>query len=165
MSQTTWTSSQLKKLGNCIRNDEIPGPELPDYDTVMLHYNDLATETQTKIENMDWTSLLGSRKFEVTSRAKTFDTLRQKLQRDKTLQLPNVQDIAGVRFEAEMNLREQDDVADRIADQFSHDKTTCINDLRHDPHSGYRAVHLRLILREGVHVRGRVEPAWVCGRA
>ncbi|GAA2558257.1 hypothetical protein GCM10009861_17880 [Neomicrococcus aestuarii] len=131
----------------------------------MLHYNDLATETQTKIENMDWTSLLGSRKFEVTSRAKTFDTLRQKLQRDKTLQLPNVQDIAGVRFEAEMNLREQDDVADRIADQFSHDKTTCIKDLRHDPHSGYRAVHLRLILREGVHVRGRVEPAWVCGRA
>ncbi|MDQ0755779.1 hypothetical protein [Arthrobacter sp. B3I4] len=157
-----WTTNQLKKLGFCIR-DEMPIPDsLPSYDEVMVFYNDLAADTQAKIRGLDWAPLLGDRVPEVTSRPKTIDTLRQKLQRDRSTPLPSVQDVAGVRFEAEMTLDEQDAVATAIAGYFDHDLKTCIRDMRNDPHSGYRAVHLWLRLpgRVEVQIRTHLQGQW-----
>lgn len=110
---------------------------------------------------IDFSDVLGDRKFEVTSRAKTIDTLRDKLRRDRATPLPSVQDIAGVRFEAEMSLREQDEVAARIARRFDH-SDSCIHDLRAAPHSGYRAVHLwlRLPARVEVQIRTHLQGEW-----
>lgn len=157
-----WPTNQMKKLGVCIR-DETPIPDtLPSYDDVMVFYNDLAADTQAKIANLDWSSLLGERIPEVTSRPKTIDTLRQKLQRDRATPLTSVQDIAGVRFEAEMTLDEQDAVANAIAGLFGHDLELCTRDLRTNPHSGYRAVHiwLRLPARVEVQIRTHLQGQW-----
>ena len=156
-----WTSGQLRKLGNCLR-DELPVPShLPQYEDVMEYYNDVAVFVQEKLDSLDWDSLLTGRPFKVTSRLKTLDTLTQKLNRDRQYPLPAVQDIAGVRFEAEMTLDEQDAVAGAIMGMFNQDPG-CIHDLRSEPHSGYRAVHvwLRLPVRVEVQVRTRIQGHW-----
>ncbi|WP_052136027.1 hypothetical protein [Arthrobacter sp. PAMC 25486] len=128
----------------------------------MMFYNDVAADTQERIRGLDWESLLGGKTFEVTSRPKTIDTLRQKLQRGISTPLPNIQDIAGVRFEAEMSLDEQDAVVTAIVGLFGHVSETRVKDLRLDPHSGYRAVHiwLRLPVRVEVQVRTHLQGEW-----
>jgi ppGpp synthetase/RelA/SpoT-type nucleotidyltranferase len=154
-----WSMSALRNLGNCIR-DELPLPEsLPDYSEVMLWYTDLAAMVQQKIAGEDWSSILRGGSYEVTSRPKTIDTLREKLRRDRSTPLPRIQDVAGVRFEAEMTLDQQDLVAARIVELFDHEPARSIHDLRKSPHSGYRAVHIWLSLDGSMHERlaGRVE--------
>lgn len=127
----------------------------------MFWYNDLAAHVQQRVDDVDWVSMLETASFEITSRPKTIDTLRQKLLRDKDMPLLSVQDIAGVRFEAEMSLDQQDAVAVAVAGLFGHGIES-IRDLRERPHSGYRAVHvwLRLPARVEVQIRTHLQGAW-----
>lgn len=158
---TPWTTSDLRKLGRCIR-DGVPPPEgLPRYSDVMLWYNELAAFVQKRIASHDWSGVL-SGPIEVTSRPKTLDTLREKLQRDQSTPLQNIQDVAGVRFEAEMTLGQQDLVVAQIVDLFAHDPKIAVHDLRDSPHSGYRAVHIWLKLdgRVEVQVRTHLQGEW-----
>lgn len=155
MDSCPWSNSQLERLGDHIRDRSEPDPALPSYSEVMLWYNDLATHVQKRIERIDWSPLLGVRVPEITSRPKTIDTLRQKLVRQDKTPLARIGDIAGVRFEAEMTLSEQDAVAVAIAGEFTSDASVAIKDLRMDPHSGYRAVHRRLKLERLVEVQIR----------
>jgi ppGpp synthetase/RelA/SpoT-type nucleotidyltranferase len=162
MQDCPWPLGRLKKLGDCIR-DGVPIPDdVPEYKHVMLWYNDLAADSMQKIAAIDWTPLLGDRVPEITSRPKTIDTLRQKLIRERRMNLPSMQDIAGVRFDAEMTLSEQDGVASAIAGIFAHDSGTCIKDIRANPHSGYRGVHLHLRLqgRVEVQIRTHLQSEW-----
>ena len=161
MLESPWSNARLKKLSRHIREGTPTPSGVPSYDEVMLWYNDVAADVLQKIEGLDWTPLLGDRPFEVSSRSKTIDTLRQKLRRDRNTPLPFVQDVAGVRFEAEMSLDEQDAVAHAIAGMYGHGHDS-IKDLRADPHSGYRAVHvwLRLPVRVEVQVRTHMQSAW-----
>lgn len=162
MNDLPWSNKQLRKLGKCIQLGEVPSGNVPDYGEVMMHFNNVAADTQEKIKSLDWESLLGGRTFEVTSRPKTIDTLREKLDRDPSNPLQVIQDIAGVRFEAEMTLDEQDAVVTAIVGLFNHDPNQCVKDLRVRPHSGYRAVHiwLRLPTRVEVQVRTHLQSAW-----
>ena len=160
MEPMPWTSNQLKRLSRQIRAGESAAGTTPSYGDVMLWYNDLAESVQTAISALDWVPLLGERAFEITSRPKTLDTLRQKLQRDPSTPLPSVQDVAGVRFEAEMTLDEQDAVVTAIAGLFDHPIPDCVRDLRVTPHSGYRAVHIWLEARVEVQVRTHLQGDW-----
>lgn len=166
-TQLPWSLKSLRKLGVwiCDHPDENPPSTLPTYDDVMVFYNELAAATQAEIEGWDWAPLLGDRVREVTSRPKTIDTLREKLKRDHATPLQSVQDIAGVRFEAEMTLDEQDAVVEAIAGHFRRpdDPDSCrVRDMREEPHSGYRAVHLwlRLPARVEVQVRTHLQGQW-----
>ncbi|MFT4220586.1 MAG: hypothetical protein QM611_08725 [Microbacterium sp.] len=162
MDACPWGTNELKRLGVHIRDETPPGSDHPSYGEVMAWYNDLAASVQRRISGLDWPPLLRERPFEVTSRAKTIDTLRQKLRRHPTYKLPTVQDIAGVRFEAEMSLDEQDAVVNAICGVYDHDISTCVQDMRDEPHSGYRAVHiwLRLPQRVEVQVRTHLQGEW-----
>lgn len=155
-----WSNNRLKLLSRHIRDGTVVPDGVPTYGDVMLWYNDVAAEVQHAIECLDWTPLLGDRPFEVTSRSKTLDTLQQKLRRDPSTPMPSVQDIAGVRFEAEMSLDEQDAIAHAVAGMYGQGAS--IKDLRSDPHSGYRAVHvwLRLPARVEVQIRTHMQSAW-----
>jgi ppGpp synthetase/RelA/SpoT-type nucleotidyltranferase len=129
----------------------------------MLWYNDLAADVQERVNSLNWEPLLLGRPFEVTSRPKTLDTLRDKLIRDPSTPLQNVQDIAGVRFEAQMSLDEQDGVVNAICGLFGHDlDDRTVRDMRASPHSGYRAVHiwLRLPARVEIQVRTHLQGLW-----
>lgn len=162
MQQRPWSLGQLKNLGFSIRDQTDIRAGIPDYDEVMSWYNDLALDVQNRIMDLTWETILPDRPVEVTSRPKTIDTLRQKLLRDPATPLPSIQDIAGVRVEADMNLNEQDTVVDSIVGAFS-DSAPTIKDLRVGPHSGYRAVHVWLRLPSGrveIQVRTHIQGAW-----
>lgn len=150
-------------MGERVRDDVEVSDHVPNYDDVLLWYDDLSAAVQEKIRAVDWAPVLGETPiFEVTSRAKTIDTLREKLQRDHSTPLPSIQDVAGVRFEADMVLSQQDAVALAIAHAFDHDETA-IRDIRADPHSGYRAVHVWLRLPAGrveVQIRTHLQGRW-----
>lgn len=162
MLERPWTTGQLRRLSLHLRDGVVGHGDRPDYGEVMSWYNDLAAEVQSRVAGLDWPPLLQERQFEVTSRPKTIDTLRQKLQRDPSTPLPSVQDIAGVRFEAEMSLDEQDAVVNAICGVFNHDPAVAVRDMRSNHHSGYRAVHiwLRLPARVEVQVRTHLQGEW-----
>ncbi|WP_228516568.1 nucleotidyltransferase family protein [Curtobacterium flaccumfaciens] len=161
-----WGTKSLRRVGEHIRTGASLSHNDPSYDQVMLWYNDLATWVQSEIEAMDWGPLLPGTRPSLVSRPKTIDTLRQKLDRQPTLDMGSVQDIAGVRFEAEMTLDQQDAIASAIAAHFDHDPDDggCVRDLRTSSHSGYRAVHVWLRFekrgRVEVQVRTHMQGAW-----
>lgn len=93
-------------------------------------------------------------------RAKT--TLLAKLRRRPYLQLNTIQDIAGVRIDADLLLGEQTRLAREIADHFGADQPA-IHDLRDHPHAGYRAVHVWLRLPAGrveIQIRTILQSLW-----
>ena len=161
MEERPWTTNELKRLSRTIRNSE-PSDDVANYLEVMSWYNDLATDIQRSIACIDWQPLLSMRSVEVTSRPKTIDTLRQKLLRYTSIPLPNVQDIAGIRVEADMNLDEQDVVVEAIVEQLFQFNPQ-VRDLREKPHSGYRAVHIWVYPfggRAEIQVRTHTQGAW-----
>ncbi len=162
MDRAPWTNRQLRSLGHAIRDGHDAAAHDPTYDEVVTYFNGLALDAQYALDSLDWEPLLHGRIPEITSRPKTIDTLRQKLHRDRNTPLQNVQDIAGVRFEAEMSLDEQDGVALAIAGLFSQEPASAIHDIRSTPHSGYRAVHiwLKLPSRVEVQVRTHLQGMW-----
>lgn len=169
--EAKWTVGKLKRLGIALRDGAEPSSGLPDYDEVMLFYNEAAVRVEEDIDRHDWSPILGDIRPRVTSRAKSIDTLREKLQRTKTFPLPSIQDIAGVRFEADMSLAQQEKVANEVAALFV--PAGKIDDIRQAPHSGYRAMHVlfrlptwdgdatsRLQVRVEVQIRTQLQSAW-----
>lgn len=87
---------------------------------------------------------------------------RAKLQRQTTLKLGQVQDLAGVRVDADMVLTHQTELAEHIAEHFGAARSR-IKDMRETPHSGYRAVHVWLALPAGrveVQIRTLAQSEW-----
>lgn len=126
------------------------------YNDVMLWHNELAAEIAAVLYTTNWRSC-SSDLFDITARPKTIDTLVQKLQRERKLTLDDVQDLAGVRIDADITLDVQTALADEIAAHFG--ERSRVRDLRDDPHSGYRAVHVWLRLPAGrVEVQIRTVP-------
>jgi ppGpp synthetase/RelA/SpoT-type nucleotidyltranferase len=100
--------------------------------------------------------------FLISSRAKTQDTLVEKLQRQPNLQLNAVQDIAGVRIDTDLLLGEQMAFAREIVDHFGEDVAE-IHDLRDGAHAGYRGVHVWLRLPAGrveIQIRTLLQSLW-----
>ena len=129
----------------------------------MVWYDGLAAAVSSDLRALSWDRLLPGRPApEITSRAKTIDTLRDKLLRDPATPLSSIQDIAGVRFECEMTLEEQDQVAATVARDFDCGPEA-IRDLRDGSHAGYRGVHVWLRLPRGraeVQVRTHLQGEW-----
>lgn len=126
----------------------------------MLWHNELATEAAIRIATELWAATPPDQ-LSISARAKTIDTLVQKLQRT-TLKLGQVQDLAGVRIDADMTLTQQTELAQEIAEHFGAARAK-IKDMRETPHSGYRAVHVWLALPAGrveVQIRTLAQSEW-----
>jgi ppGpp synthetase/RelA/SpoT-type nucleotidyltranferase len=131
----------------------------------MLWYGDLTSFLHRRVESIDYSGILGSRRPTVSSRAKTVDTLTEKLIRHSNYQLANIQDICGVRLECEMTLREQTTVAKLIMAKLGDVAMIEMKDLREADHSGYRAVHLWLAFpelggRAEIQIRTHIQASW-----
>lgn len=158
-----WSSKQLRRLGECLRERRETPAGHPSYEDVVGWFDDLAAAVSSDIRALDWCFLLSDgANPSITSRAKTIDTLRDKLCRDPATPLPSIQDTAGVRFECEMTLEDQDIVAATVARAFDCGPEA-IRDLRDGSHAGYRGVHVWLRLPQGraeVQVRTHLQGEW-----
>lgn len=94
---------------------------------------------------------LNGRSYHLSSRPKTLPTLTEKLKRMPTHPLENIIDIAGARFDCDMTLSEQTALANMFKEDFLLNgfSKVEIKDMREDPHSGYRAIHLHLFSNAG----------------
>nr|WP_181062931.1 RelA/SpoT domain-containing protein [Pseudoclavibacter sp. RFBI5] len=144
MESRPWSLSKLNKLGVSLATG-VPAPEdVPAYADVMRWYDSHTSAARKILSRQPWRSAIGEREFGLSSRTKTVDTLVEKLQRNDKMMLARVDDISGVRLEMDMTMREQDAVAEAIADEFNRvaEKPCKVKDLRAQDHQGYRAVHV-----------------------
>ncbi|MCK0439204.1 GTP pyrophosphokinase family protein [Gordonia alkaliphila] len=133
----------------------------PSYSDVMEWHSDLCADIAASTFTHPWESL-ATDDFDIAARAKTFDTLKQKLVREDWMTLNQVQDLAGVRVDGDFSLRQQTAFAHEIVHHFAG-AAGKVKDLRESPHSGYRAVHVWLRLPAGrveVQIRTRGQNAW-----
>ncbi|OIN80668.1 hypothetical protein [Mycobacterium malmoense] len=170
-SRPPWSNNALRRLGAALRDGVDPPIDCPSYADVMLWHFDLAAEVQDQIESGSWSirsELLATKAgrltpdLQVSSRPKTQDTLVEKLQRQPSLQLNAVQDLAGVRIDADLLLGEQMSLAREIASYFCADESA-IHDLRDGTHAGYRGVHVWLRLPAGrveIQIRTILQSLW-----
>lgn len=157
-----WSGKRLVRLGKSIRSATSMDQVTDDYVDVMAHYQNLSMSVQSCIEAECNAGKEESDLLLVTSRAKSIDTLAEKLKRTTSLQLPNIRDLAGVRVEGPMELSEQTELAHQLSKLFGHDEES-IHDLRLEDHSGYRAMHLWLDFPAGkveVQIRTTLQGAW-----
>jgi ppGpp synthetase/RelA/SpoT-type nucleotidyltranferase len=155
-----WTKGELKRLGEALVSDQRTPDVAARYDEVMLWHNDLAAEVATILFSTEWKACSPGL-FDITARPKTIDTLVQKLRRERGMKLDEVQDLAGVRIDAEITLDVQTQLAEEIAAHFG--ERSRVRDLRDKPHSGYRAVHVWLRLPAGrveIQVRTVAQSEW-----
>ena len=111
--------NQLKKLGDAIRDDDAAAYGNLHYNEVWSWSNDLVAAAVRDIGDLDLASVLDTpANVSITGRAKIRATVREKLQRRRSDRLPSIQDLAGVRVEADMTLTEQDRVADVLRRHF-----------------------------------------------
>lgn len=158
--------NQLKKLGDAIRDDDAVAYGDLHYNKVWSWCNDLVAAAVRDISDLNLAELLGEvEQVSITGRAKIRTTVREKLLRRRSDRLPSIQDLAGVRVEADMTLTEQDRFVEAIRIRFGQ-SPAAVHDLREGDHSGYRAVHLwvRLDQPRGawfeVQVRTKLQGAW-----
>ena len=97
----------------------------------------------------------------VTGRAKTRDTLRDKLIKDPHTKLGSIDDVIGIRVVGDFTLSQQDEICKLIEREFA--PILKKKDRRKNPNNGYRAVHV-IVRAEEMHaeiqVRTRLQSKW-----
>lgn len=106
-----------------------------------------------------------SNDYTLSARVKTKGTLLEKLRRMQTTPLMNIQDVAGYRFDCDLSLSEQLSYAHAFRTDLldSGANRVDIRDLREDPHSGYRAIHLHIRAKAGrgeMQIRTALQAKW-----
>jgi len=134
------TNSQIDRLGDRLRATDEPSAR--DLETLQSLREQYVGPTETVQR-----SLIGLGLQRTTSRVKTDKTIVEKLRRVRT-RLSTIQDLGGVRFWQDMTLDEQDDIVIKVAAAFPGSK---IDDLRNEPHFGYRAVHV-IVWQDGLRI-------------
>ena len=166
-SQCPWSRNTLRKVGKALTSDE-PWPEgLPTFEDVSLWYQEIVGFVQATLYHLDLSSVIGDIEVTINGRTKTHGTLKEKLIREKSVPLHNIQDVAGVRFEADMTLSQQSGVVTQIGDHFrAIGWRANTKDYRTEPgHANYRAVHIRLEresdkARAEIQIRTRLQGLW-----
>jgi hypothetical protein len=147
------SGSQVDKLGRRLRNEEPPSVE----DLRLLEQVRRAHEDA----RLEVVQALLAEGLQGTSRLKTTSTIIEKLQRESTMHLSRMQDIAGVRLVIEGTRLDQDRVVERILELFPDARMV---DRREKPSYGYRAVHV-IVRTQGAWSRYRSGPTFrTCGR-
>lgn len=135
MTDTLLSKSEIERLGDRLRASSSPTEaDLQLLQRLRLEYEHALAETQHVI--VSWSAQLHP-----TSRLKTIQTIVDKLKRNPTMNLQQIQDIAGLRVVGEMTLPEQDELASGLAALF--EKARVVDRRPSDKAShGYRAIHV-----------------------
>jgi hypothetical protein len=138
----------LDRLGNrLVSPDGITDADAELFSQILSVYDHTLAAVCNQLRTMHFT---------VTDRLKTEGTLLDKLRREHSLKLKDVQDLAGARISVAGGRAEQDDAVGRIAAAFvAGSKRPQVRDRRAKPSSGYRAVHVVVYL-DGIPVEIQV---------
>jgi Region found in RelA / SpoT proteins len=147
---------QMNKLG-----ERLASPEpISDGDYALLaqvanDYQVILDQVESKLRGLD---------IQATTRVKTTGTLIDKLRRQPDLPFSVIRDIAGARIVIDGGRLEQDQVTDRIIQEFtSCPKPPKLIDRRERPSHGYRAVHV-VVFEEGtpveIQIRTKIQDTW-----
>jgi ppGpp synthetase/RelA/SpoT-type nucleotidyltranferase len=92
----------------------------------------------------------------ITHRAKTTQTIIEKLRREQGMSLARMQDIAGIRIVAPVEWDQQDVLVGEVVRRFPADpREPRIVDRRERPSHGYRAVHV-IVSLDGITIEVQV---------
>jgi ppGpp synthetase/RelA/SpoT-type nucleotidyltranferase len=147
--------SAINRLGKSIK-DSCDVNQVVRSD-VFLEYRSLGSVVQNEFHK-SIADLLPNRS--VSSRVKTIGTIKEKLQREQSLQLSNMDDAVGIRVTSDMTLYEQDEVAGQILTVYPD---SVVKDRRLHPTSGYRALHIIVkheIIRVEIQIRTEIQSIW-----
>jgi hypothetical protein len=104
----------------------------------------------------DLAATLETAPLHITHRAKTTQTIIEKLRREHGMALARVQDLAGIRIVGTLRLDEQDLLATEIVRRFPADpRAAKVVDRRVNPSHGYRAVHI-IVSLDGISIEVQV---------
>ncbi len=152
------SKKQVEKLGRALR----AGTLTPHGENWFRFQQYLADQDQV-LESIEkrLRGVLGI-EVEITGRTKSTDTLREKLIRTPSIQLPYIRDVVGLRVVGDFDLSTQDKIVAALVSHFGNSVKSVI-DRRLDPSSGYRAVHV-IVDIEGslaeIQVRTSVQSHW-----
>lgn len=151
------SANQLKRLGAALRNETLS--DNSEFWPMYVDYLSFCDTVRLRVEDRTRSSVpMG---ILVTGRTKSRDTLREKLQRTPTMQLPSIDDVVGVRVVGDFTLREQDRLATSLGQAFGG--AIRVRDRRADPVAGYRALHVIVRcdgLRAEIQIRTRLQAEW-----
>ncbi|GAA3726618.1 nucleotidyltransferase family protein [Salinactinospora qingdaonensis] len=134
--QLPMSKAQIGRLGQRLIRSETPSEEdIAALRELLLVYSQMLAETVEFVTSR--LELLPS------SRTKTEETILEKLRRGGGRWLRDVQDLAGMRFVFEGDLKEQDRLVEQVSGLFIDcPKPVRVIDRRNEPSHGYRAVHV-----------------------
>ncbi|OFM30844.1 hypothetical protein [Corynebacterium sp. HMSC072A02] len=158
---TTFSKRQVHRIGSALRNGESVDEEqlglfLDQQSALCESIIQEASQTMTQLDNqltMTADSIVepDPDRYFLSSRVKTRDTLREKLSRMPSFPLENIQDVSGVRMDVDVTLKEQTVLAKLLSRELvkAGARKVILRDMREEPHSGYRAVHLHVMSEAG----------------
>ncbi|HEV2233484.1 MAG TPA: hypothetical protein VGV68_08800 [Terriglobia bacterium] len=128
---TSISKSQIDQLGERLRKGEVSDDDLRRLDSYRESFAEAYHEVVAAVRTATG--------LEPTGRArKTPFSIIEKLRREKTMKLSQMQDVAGCRIVI-ADLPEQNRIVERLSGAFSKAK---VIDRRQRPSHGYRAVHV-----------------------
>lgn len=151
------SANRIKRLGAALREERLT--EESEFWPTYVDYLTRCDQVRAEVESRVRASL--PQGVIVTGRTKSRDTLREKLQRTPTIQLPNIDDVIGVRVVGDFTLSEQDAIADALGSEF--DGALKTRDRRSEPSAGYRALHVIVKAEDSraeIQVRTRLQAEW-----
>lgn len=147
------SKSQIDRLGERLKKGDLSDEDLRELDVFRESFASAYSEVITTVR-----SATG---LEPTGRdRKTAFSIVEKLRRQKTMHLSQMQDIAGCRVVV-ADISEQDKVVERLTRAFA--KPPKVFDRRQRPSHGYRAVHIIATVRNKlveIQVRTELQNLW-----
>jgi ppGpp synthetase/RelA/SpoT-type nucleotidyltranferase len=149
----------VRQLGRRLRDGKAQ-PSDPLLRDLLSYYDEArAAAERTVIE----TAINFPVNVSVTGRTKTVPTIIEKLQREPTMNLAAMRDIAGVRVVGALALTQQDEFATALVERLEPDSSPELVDRRAEPSAGYRALHLEIKLLDvpaEIQIRTHLQALW-----
>jgi ppGpp synthetase/RelA/SpoT-type nucleotidyltranferase len=155
---------QIKRLGSRIASaDVISDPDLHLLEELVACHGEALAIARPRLDGLGADVGIDVH-LHITHRAKTTQTIIEKLRREQGMSLARMQDIAGIRIVATIEREDQDRLAAEVARRFPADpREPRIIDRRERASFGYRAVHVIVSLDDitiEIQVRTLPQHVW-----
>jgi ppGpp synthetase/RelA/SpoT-type nucleotidyltranferase len=157
------SKNAVKMLGKRLAASPEPSEEdLDQLEELTQCHSDILTIARQRLTDLSASAEFGP--MGITHRAKTTQTIIQKLRRQPNMDLARMQDLTGIRLVGPLSLERQDALVEEIVRRFpAESREPRIVDRRAEPSWGYRAVHVVVSVDEvsvEVQVRTQRQHLW-----